>query len=64
MEAKVTSFNIHGITRVELRDIHPLFDGGFYRTICIFDRDGNRHDVSLFAASADVLRFETEKETA
>ena len=60
----MTSFNLHGITRIELRDARALPDGGFYRTICLFDRDGNRHDVSLFAASADVLRFETEKETA
>ena len=60
----MTSHNIHGVTQIELREIYTVPNGGFYRTICIFDRDGNRHDVSLFAASADVLRFETEKETA
>ena len=60
----MTSFNIHGITRIELRDARALPDGGFYRTICLFDRDGNRHDVSLFAENADALQFDTEKEVA
>ena len=60
----MTSFNLHGITRIELRDIRTLPDGGLYRTICLFDRDGNRHDISLFADSADALRFDVEKETA
>ena len=60
----MTSFNLHGITRIELRDARALPDGGFYRTICLFDRDGNRHDISMFAESADVLRFDTEKEVA
>lgn len=59
----MTSFNLHGITRIELRDARALPDGGFYRTICLFDRDGNRHDISLFADVADVLRFDAEKET-
>lgn len=59
----MTSHNIHGVTRIELRDIRNLPDGGVYRTICLFDRDGNRHDVSLFADSADALRFDLEKET-
>ena len=60
----MTSFNLHGITRIELRDARALPDGGFYRTICLFDRDGNRHDISLFADVADVLRFDAKKETA
>jgi hypothetical protein len=60
----MTSFNLHGITRIELRDARALPDGGFYRTICLFDRDGNRHDISLFADVADVLSFDAEKETA
>ena len=60
----MTSFNLHGITRIELRDARALPDGGFYRTICLFDRDGNRHDISLFADVADVLRFDAEKEVA
>jgi hypothetical protein len=62
----VTSFNIHGITRIELRDICNLPDGGIYRTIRIFDRNNDRHDVSLFADSTDTdaLRFDIEKETA
>ena len=60
----MTSFNLHGITRVELRDARALPDGGFYRTICLFDRDGNRHDISMFADVADVLRFDAEKEVA
>ena len=59
----MTSFNIHGITRIELRDARALPDGGFYRTIWLFDRDGNRHDISLFADVADVLSFDIEKET-
>ena len=59
----MTSFNLHGITRIELRDARALPDGGFSRTICLFDRDGNRHDISMFADSADVLRFDAEKET-
>ena len=58
----MTSFNLHGITRIELRDIRTLPDGGFYRTICIFSRDGDRHDISMFADSADALRFDMEKE--
>ena len=60
----MTSFNLHGIARIELRDARALPDGGFYRTICLFDRDGNRHDISLFADVADVLRFDVEKEAA
>ena len=60
----MTSFNLHGITRIKLRDARALPDGGFYRTICLFDRDGNRHDISLFADVADALRFDAEKETA
>ena len=60
----MTSHNIHGVTRIELRDIRTLPDGGFYRTICITGRDGDRHDVSLFADSADALRFDLEKEIA
>ena len=60
----MTSHNIHGVTRIELRDIRTLPDGGFYRTICIFSRDGDRHDISLFADVADVLSFNVEKETA
>ena len=60
----MTSFNLHGITRIELRDARALPDGGFYRTICLFDRDGNRHDISMFADVADVLRFDAEKEVA
>jgi hypothetical protein len=60
----VTSHNIHGVTRIELRDIVTLPDGSFYRTICIFSRDGDRHDISMFADSADALRFDVEKETA
>ena len=60
----MTSHNIHACSRIELRDIRTLPDGGFYRTICIFSRDGDRHDVSLFADSADALRFDVEKETA
>ena len=58
----MTSFNLHGITRIELRDARALPDGGFYRTICIFSRDGDRHDISMFADSADALRFDMEKE--
>lgn len=60
----MTSHNIHACSRIELRDIRALPDGGFYRTICIFSRDGDRHDVSLFADSADALRLDAEKETA
>lgn len=60
----MTSFNLHGITRIELRDARALPDGGFYRTIRLFDRDGNRHDISMFADVADALRFEVEKEAA
>lgn len=60
----MTSHNLHGITRIELRDIRTVPDCGFYRTICIFSRDGDRHDISLFADVADVLRFDAEKEAA
>ena len=61
----MTSHNIHGVTRIELRDVRNLPDGGVYRTICIFDRNGDRHDISLFAdTDADALRFDIEKETA
>ena len=60
----MTSHNIHGVTQIELREIYTVPNGGFYRTIYIFGRDGNRHDISMFADSADVLRFDAEKETA
>ena len=60
----MTSHHLHGITRIELRDARALPDGGSYRTICLFDRDGNRHDISLFADVADALRFDAEKEAA
>ena len=62
----MTSHNIHGITRIELRDSRALPDGGFYRTIYIFGRDGTRHDITLFTdgTSADALRLDIEKETA
>ena len=59
------SINIHGVRRVELRDVRSLPNGGFYRSIWIVDRDGILHVVSMFADSdADELRFDIEKETA
>jgi len=64
-EKTMISINIHGVRRVELRDVSSLPNGGFYRSIWIVDRDGIRHDVSMFAdTDADALRFDIQKETA
>ena len=62
----MTSHNIHGVTQIELREIYTVPNGGFYRTIYIFGRDGTRHDITLFTdgTSADALRLDIEKGTA
>jgi hypothetical protein len=60
----VTSYGIHWVTRVELREIRILPDGTPSRRICITDRNGNYHDITLFATDADALRFDIEKEIA
>jgi hypothetical protein len=59
----VTSYGTHWVTRVELREILILPDGTPVRRICITDRDGNCHDITLFAngTDADALRFDIEK---
>ena len=61
----MSSYALHHVTRVELRDIRILQDGTPCRHIYVFDRDGNRHDITLFGDStdADALRFDLEKET-
>ena len=61
----MSSYALHHVTRVELRDIRILQDGTPCRHIYITDRDGNRHDITLIAdgKSADALRFDLEKET-
>ena len=62
----MSSYGVHRVERVELRDIRILSDGTPCRCIYITDRDGNRHDITLFANSTDpdALRFGIEKETA
>jgi hypothetical protein len=49
-----------------LREIRTLPDGTPSRHIYITDRDGQRHEITLFAngTDADTLRFDVEKETA
>ena len=61
----MTFYGIHWVTRVELREIRTLPDGTPSRAIHITDRDGRRHDITLFAngTDADALRFDIEKET-
>ena len=61
----MTSYGIHWVTRVKLCEIRILPDGTPSRHIYITDRNGNHHDITLFANSTDVdaLRFDVEKET-
>ena len=60
----MSSYVLHRVTRVELREIRILQDGTPCQHIYITDRDGNRHDVTLFAdgTDADALRFDIKKE--
>ena len=60
----MTSYGIHGVTRVELREIRILLDGTPSRHIYITDCGCRRHDIMLFAngTDADALRFDIEKE--
>ena len=62
----MTFYGIHWVTRVELRKIRTLPCGTPSRVIHITDRDGQRHEITLFAngTDADALRFDIEKEAA
>ena len=61
----MTFYGIHWVARVELREIRTLPCGTPSRAIYITDRDGQRHEITLFAngTDADALRFDIEKET-
>ena len=53
----MTSYSIHRVVRVEVRDASLLSCNVYVRHISVFDADGNKHDITLFAPDADASKL-------